>query len=111
MEPAAVRQREQHPVETVAAAADPRAAALRSAVVRARRALAAHSGRLADREVADEQLARLEAMAAEGAVDVPALRQGLLQVVGVLGSLSALADAVRELREAVLLFGEPVRRR
>ncbi|WP_431783522.1 DUF5955 family protein [Streptomyces chumphonensis] len=116
MEPTAVRPRAFSSTGAArtprpAPAADPRKAALLSAVVRVRRALAVHPGWLADREVADEELARLQAVAGAGTVEVTALRHGLLLVVGALGSVSALTEPLRELRGAVALFGEPPERR
>ncbi|MBW1600608.1 hypothetical protein JJV70_00505 [Streptomyces sp. JJ66] len=87
-------------------AADPRIAALRLAVSRMGRELAAHPGTLADRDVAEEQLAVIEAMAA-GPVELTRLRHALLLTVSALGSVSALAEPLGELRGAIALFGAP----
>ncbi|MEW1868217.1 DUF5955 family protein [Streptomyces caelestis] len=84
---------------------DPRVAGLRSAVSRLRRQLAAHPGDFRDRSVAEEELAALAGMAAAGDLEVSRLRRSLLLVAGAIGSVSALGQGVRELREAVDLFG------
>ncbi|WP_282695269.1 DUF5955 family protein [Streptomyces sp. CC208A] len=86
---------------------DPRVAGLRSAVSRLRRELAGHRGEFADREIAEDALAALDAMAVSGAPEVRRLRRSLLLVAGSLGSVSALADALAGLRHAVELFGPP----
>ncbi|MDX2292746.1 MULTISPECIES: DUF5955 family protein [Streptomyces] len=98
-----VRSVEQRPVtgETV----DPRVAGLRSAVARLRRELAGHRVELADREIAEDELAALDAMAVSGAPEVWRLRRSLLLVAGSLGSVSALAEALAAVRHAVELFG------
>ena len=72
--------------------ADPRVAELHSAVSRLRR-----------------QLAELAGMAAAGDPDIPRLRRSLLLIAGAIGSVSALRQGVRELREAVDLFGRSPR--
>ncbi|MFD6759427.1 DUF5955 family protein [Streptomyces roseolus] len=87
-------------------AVDPRVAGLRSAVARLRRELAAHRVDFADREIAEDELAALDAMAA-GAPEVWRLRRGLLLVAGSLGSVSALSQALTGVRHAVELFDPP----
>ncbi|MFF8033780.1 MULTISPECIES: DUF5955 family protein [unclassified Streptomyces] len=84
---------------------DPRVRELRSAVSRLRRQLAAHPAEFRDRSIAEEELAALDAMAAAGDPDVLRLRRCLLLIAGAIGSVSALGQGVRELREAVDLFG------
>ncbi|MFD8015035.1 DUF5955 family protein [Streptomyces sp. NPDC058955] len=98
-----LRSVEQRPVtgETV----DPRVAGLRSAVARLRRELAGHRVEFADREIAEDELAALDAMAVSGAPEVWRLRRSLLLVAGSLGSVSALAEALAGVRHAVELFG------
>lgn len=81
------------------------AAALRAAVSRVRRELAAHPAELRDRMAAEEELALMDAMAAGGTPDVSRVRGSLLLVAAALGSVSALADALAALREAVDAFG------
>ncbi len=88
---------------------DPRVAGLRSAVARLRRQLAAHPAEFRDRAVAEDELAALADLAAGDRPDVPGLRRSLLLVAGAIGSVSALRPGVRELREAVDLFGRPPR--
>ncbi len=82
---------------------------LRSAVSRLRRQLAAHRAEFRDRSVAEEALATLAGLAAADDPDIPRLRRSLLLVAGAIGSVSALGQGVRELREAVDLFGPPPR--
>ncbi|MFE6226981.1 DUF5955 family protein [Streptomyces sp. NPDC057854] len=98
-----VRSVEQRPVtgETV----DPRVTGLRSAVARLRRELAGHRVEFADREIAEDALAALDAMAVSGAPEVWRLRRSLLLVAGSLGSVSALSEALAAVRHAVELFG------
>lgn len=81
------------------------AAALRAAVGRVRRELAAHPADLSDRRAAEEELALMDAMAAGGTPDVARLRGSLLLVAAALGSVSALAGALGALRDAVDAFG------
>ncbi|MFD8151218.1 DUF5955 family protein [Streptomyces sp. NPDC059720] len=95
----------------VGGSADPRVTELRTAVSRLRRRLAAHPGEFADRSIAEEELAALDAMAATGAPDVPRLRRSLLLVAGAIGSMSALSPALADVRRAVDLFGRPARPR
>jgi hypothetical protein len=89
---------------------DPRVAELRTAVSRLRRELAVHPAEFPDRGIAEEELAALDAMATGGAPEIPRLRRSLLLVAGAIGSVSALAPGVRDVRIAVDLFGEPPRR-
>ncbi|MBT3152228.1 hypothetical protein HTV45_15270 [Streptomyces sp. CHD11] len=88
---------------------DPRVTELRSAVARLRRRLAAYPVDFRDRSIAEEELAALAALAAGDHPDVPALRRSLLLIAGAIGSVSALGQGVRELREAVDLFGRAPR--
>ncbi|AXK31301.1 hypothetical protein DVA86_00220 [Streptomyces armeniacus] len=85
---------------------DPRAATLRRSVDRLRRELAAHPARLPDRQTAEDELAALDTMARGGAPEVPRLRRSLLLVAAALGSVSALASPLAELRKAIELFGD-----
>ncbi|MGW0731661.1 DUF5955 family protein [Streptomyces sp. NPDC002851] len=81
---------------------------LRAAVARLRRELAGHPAEFPDRVIAEEELAALAALAAAPAghgPDVPRLRRSLLLIVGALGSMSALAPALGELRRAADAFG------
>ncbi|MEV6103684.1 DUF5955 family protein [Streptomyces sp. NPDC051940] len=89
---------------------DPRVEALRTAVSRVRRELAALSAELSDRSVAEDALAELAAMAQTGTPEVPRLRRALLAVAGAVGSVSALAAGVAQLREVIDLFGAEVPR-
>ncbi|MGP3632563.1 DUF5955 family protein [Streptomyces sp. 24-1644] len=89
---------------------DPRVTELRTAVSRLRRELAGHPADFPDRGIAEDELAALDAMAAGGTPEIPRLRRSLLLVAGAIGSVSALAPKLREVRIAVDLFGEPQRR-
>lgn len=89
---------------------DPRVAELRSAVSRLRRELAAHPAEFPDRGIAEDELAALAAMAVSGMPEVPRLRRSLLLIAGSIGSVSALARGLAEVRVAVELFGDPPRR-
>ncbi|OIJ65186.1 DUF5955 family protein [Streptomyces mangrovisoli] len=89
---------------------DPRVAELRSAVSRLRRELAAHPAEFPDRGIAEDELAALAAMAMGGAPEIPRLRRSLLLIAGSIGSVSALARGLADVRAAVELFGEPPRR-
>ncbi|WP_428837963.1 DUF5955 family protein [Streptomyces tunisiensis] len=80
-------------------------AELRSAVARLRRQLAAHRAEFRDRGIAEEALATLAGLAAADRPDIPVLRRSLLLVAGAIGSVSALGEGLRQLREAVDLFG------
>jgi hypothetical protein len=88
---------------------DPRVAELRTAVSRLRRELAAHPAEFPDRVIAEEELAALAAMAAHGIPEVPRLRRSLLLIAGAIGSVSALARGLSDVRNAVELFGEAPR--
>lgn len=89
---------------------DPKVAGLRSAVSRLRRELAAHPAEFPDRGIAEDELAVLAAMAVTGMPEVPRLRRSLLLIAGSIGSVSALARGLAEVRTAVELFGDPPRR-
>ncbi|MGX1541687.1 DUF5955 family protein [Streptomyces adustus] len=89
---------------------DPRVVGLRSAVSRLRRELAAHPAEFSDRDIAEDELAALNAMTAGGAPEIPRLRRSLLLIAGAIGSVSALAQGLADVRTAVELFGEPPRR-
>ncbi len=78
---------------------------LRAAVSRLRRELAAHPAELPDRGVAEDELASLHAMALGDAPEIMRLRRSLLLVAGSVGSVSALAEALTQVRKAVELFG------
>ncbi|NGO47870.1 DUF5955 family protein [Streptomyces ureilyticus] len=88
---------------------DPRVAELRTAVSRLRRELAAHPAEFPDRGIAEDELAALAAMTVSGIPEVPRLRRSLLLIAGSIGSVSALAPGLREVRSAVEMFGEPPR--
>jgi len=89
---------------------DPRVAELRTAVSRLRRELAAHPAEFPDRGIAEDELAVLAAMAVSGIPEIPRLRRSLLLIAGAIGSVSALATSLGDVRSAVELFGEPPRR-
>ncbi|WP_307825076.1 DUF5955 family protein [Streptomyces sp. M2CJ-2] len=78
---------------------------LRSAVSRLRRRLAAHPVEFPDRSIAEEELAALDALVADGGAEIPRLRRSLLLIAGAIGSVSALGPGLREVRDAVELFG------
>ncbi|MCX5440526.1 DUF5955 family protein [Streptomyces sp. NBC_00056] len=86
---------------------DPRVAELRTAVSRLRRELATHPAEFPDRAVAEDELAALDAMAAGGLPEIPRLRRSLLLIAGAIGSVSALAKGLGDVRNAVELFGGP----
>lgn len=88
---------------------DPRVAELRIAISRLRRELASLSLEFPDRPIADEELAALDAMAVGEVPEIPRMRSSLLLLAGSIGSVSALAAALRDVRNAVDLFGEPPR--
>ncbi|KUO12820.1 DUF5955 family protein [Streptomyces sp. DSM 15324] len=88
---------------------DPRVGELRSAVSRLRRELAAHPADFRDRDIAEEELAALAAMAAGGTPEIPRLRRSLLLIAGAIGSVSALRQGLTQVRRAVDLFAEPPR--
>lgn len=89
------------------AGTDPRVQALGTAVVRLRAELDMYPAELRDRRAAEDQLDALAAMVRSGTPEVPALRQALLLASAALGSVSALADPLTGLRDAVELFGGP----
>ncbi|MFJ5530506.1 DUF5955 family protein [Streptomyces sp. NPDC093261] len=88
---------------------DPRVAELRTAVSRLRRELALLPAEFPDRGIAEDELAVLAAMAAGGLPEIPRLRRSLLLIAGAIGSVSALARGLAEVRDAVELFGGPAR--
>ncbi|MGW6566359.1 DUF5955 family protein [Streptomyces sp. NPDC054975] len=88
---------------------DPRVAELRAAVSRLRRELAGHRAEFTDRGIAEDELAALDAMAVSGVPEVRRLRRSLLVIAGSIGSVSALANGLANVRQAVELFGEPPR--
>ncbi|MFE7274424.1 DUF5955 family protein [Streptomyces sp. NPDC057623] len=89
---------------------DLRVVELRTAVSRLRRELAAHPAEFSDRGIAEDELAALAAMTIDGAPEIPRLRRSLLLIAGAIGSVSALARGLSDVRDAVDLFGEPPRR-
>jgi hypothetical protein len=89
---------------------DPRVTELSSAVSRLRRELATHPAEFPDRGIAEDELAALAAMAVSGIPEIPRLRRSLLLIAGAIGSVSALATGLADVRSAVELFGEPPRR-
>ncbi|WP_046427014.1 DUF5955 family protein [Streptomyces malaysiense] len=89
---------------------DPRVTELRLAVTRLRRELAALRTDFPDRAIAEDELAALAAMTCDGFPEIPRLRGSLLLLAGAIGSMSALSGALRDVRAAVDLFGEPARR-
>ncbi|WP_418959892.1 DUF5955 family protein [Streptomyces tritici] len=88
---------------------DPRVPALRAAVSRLRRELAGYPVEFADRGIAEDELAAMDAMAVGGVPEIRRLRRSLLLVAGSVGSVSALSGALTAVRDAVELFGEPPR--
>ncbi|MGV9247517.1 DUF5955 family protein [Streptomyces sp. NPDC003710] len=88
---------------------DQRVAELRTAVSRLRRELAMLPAEFPDRGIAEDELAVLAAMAAGGVPEIPRLRRSLLLIAGAIGSVSALARGLAEVRNAVELFGDPPR--
>lgn len=84
---------------------------LRAAVIGLRRDLAAYPVELPDRGVAEDELARLDAMLADGVVEVAALRGALLLITAALGSVSALAPALGQVRSGIDVFGGLTSRR
>ncbi|MFH0241739.1 DUF5955 family protein [Streptomyces sp. HK10] len=88
---------------------DPRVIALRRAVARLHRELAGYRPQLADRQIAEDELAAVDAALRAGAPEVVRVRHSLLLIAGAVGSVSALAEALAEVRRAVELFGGPTR--
>lgn len=80
---------------------------MRAAVDRLRRDLSGYRAPLADREVAERELALLDGMVSAGVPDDAALRNSLLLLAAAVGSVSALAPAVSQLCAAAELFGVP----
>lgn len=91
--------------QTAESGADPRAVTLGAAVSRLRRELACHPAQFADRDIAEDELASLAAMVADGQPEVARMRRSLLLIAGAIGSVSALAPALMQVRTAVDLFG------
>ncbi|WP_310434272.1 DUF5955 family protein [Streptomyces sp. 3330] len=89
---------------------DPRVTGLRTAVSRLRRELATYPAEFPDRAIAEDELAALAAMVTHGTPEAPRLRRSLLLIAGSIGSVSALARSLSEVRRAVELFGETPRR-
>lgn len=75
--------------------------ALRAAADRLRRELAAYPANLPDRATAEEELARLGAMALHEVPEAARLQGSLLLVAATLGSVSALSSGLADLRAAV----------
>nr|WP_108952544.1 DUF5955 family protein [Streptomyces fragilis] len=86
---------------------DPRVAGLKAAVARLRRELASYRVEFTDRAVAEEEIAGLAALAAEGSPDPARLRRSLLLIASAVGSVSALAGGMRDVRHAVERFDSP----
>lgn len=84
-----------------------RRSALRAAVDRLRRDLCGYQASLADREVAERQLAVLQRMSQADVMEEATLRDALLLIAAAVGSVSALAPAVAQLSAAVEPFGPP----
>ncbi|MFE7570028.1 DUF5955 family protein [Streptomyces sp. NPDC057539] len=89
---------------------DPRIAELRAAVSRLRRELAGYQAEFRDRAIAEDELAALAEMVASGAPEASRMRRSLLLIVGSIGSVSALGQALMGVRAAVDLFGDAPRR-
>ncbi|AXG81083.1 DUF5955 family protein [Streptomyces paludis] len=85
---------------------DPRTVELGTAVSRLRRELAGYQNEFRDRAIAEDELAALAAMVAAGAPETARMRRSLLLIVGSIGSVSALAQPLMNVRNAVDLFGE-----
>lgn len=97
----------QRAIRVADAGPDPRVAGLSAAVARLRAELDAYPARLHDRRAAEEELDALDTHIAEGVPAAEGLRHSLLLIVAAVGSVSALAEALAHLRNAVELFGEP----
>lgn len=76
-------------------------------MARLRAELDAYPARLHDRHAAEDELAALDTQAAGGSPTAEGLRHSLLLIVAAVGSVSALADPLSSLRNAIELFGEP----
>lgn len=83
-----------------------REAELGAAVSRLRRELAGHPAQFPDRTIAEDELAVLAAMVAAGDPEIARMRRSLLLIAGAIGSVSALAPGLMDVRRAVDLFGE-----
>lgn len=84
---------------------EPGSVALRAAVSRLHRELMGHRANLPDRAIADEELTALAVrLTATSLPDAAGLRRSLLVIAGALGSVSALGDALAEVRWAVERF-------
>lgn len=99
---------EQRAIPVAGGGDDPRVAGLSTAVARLRAELDAYPARLYDRHAAEDALSALAARAAEGAPTAEELRNSLLHIVAAIGSVSALAEPLSALRNAIELFGEPL---
>ncbi|MFF2376198.1 DUF5955 family protein [Streptomyces xiamenensis] len=91
----------------VADGEDPRLMSLRAAVERLWVDLSGYQAPLADREVAERELTGLLGLLDAGVPEGAPLSTALLRIAAAVGSVSALAPAVSQLREAVELFGVP----
>jgi hypothetical protein len=98
---------QQRAISVADSAEDPRVAGLSAAVARLRAELAAHPAQLRDRRTAEDELDAIDVQLAEGASAPEGLRHSLLLIVAAVGSVSALAEALSGLRNAIELFGEP----
>ncbi|MFI9585348.1 DUF5955 family protein [Streptomyces sp. NPDC052236] len=83
-----------------------REAELGAAVSRLRRELAGHPAQFPDRTIAEDELAVLASMMAAGDPEIARMRRSLLLIAGAIGSVSALAPGLMDVRKAVDLFGE-----
>ncbi|MBK3629736.1 MULTISPECIES: DUF5955 family protein [Streptomyces] len=88
---------------------DRKVAELRTAVSRLRRELATYPADFPDRGIAEDELAALAAMVTHGTPEVPRLRRSLLLIAGAIGSVSALARGLADVRGAVDRFGQTPR--
>jgi hypothetical protein len=79
---------------------------LHAAVSRLRRELAGYRTEFRDRAIAEDELAALAAMVASGSPETARMRRSLLLIVGSIGSVSALRQALMGVRDAVDLFGD-----
>ncbi|NLU72747.1 hypothetical protein HCC61_08685 [Streptomyces sp. HNM0575] len=97
----------QRAIRVADGAEDPRVAGLSASVARLRAELDAYPARLHDRQAAEDELDALDTQVAGGAPAAEGLRHSLLLIVAAVGSVSALAEALSSLRNAIELFGEP----
>ncbi|MFF2653272.1 DUF5955 family protein [Streptomyces sp. NPDC058045] len=84
-----------------------RIGALQCAIGRLRGELAAHPAEFIDRAIAEDELAVLAGLAREQPPQPAALRRSLLVVAAAVGSVSALAGGLAEVRVAVDLLDLP----